>query len=372
MQQQFGDFPSLKPATRKDVVMLRMSMHQALQQIEAEEDPPYPTEMHALLHVVQREQTIYDAAFGELIRQVTINMAERGEMLSELRRRYATLFAKIPREVMHLHTELLVQRKLNKRLTEELLRSRDTTAGLLRELEGVRKHDVEVTKKATEDHHKLVALMTENGSTDDVLEEYHKLYKLQKDRLEETVRITEQEKRLWMDAARSLALRIGKASGSQEIMKLQKCEYARLRCTNHVIVNIYRFNQDGLAQLERRIADWRHVLLLRSQSMVAEDNSNADVLTKIQYNMKMVIRSLGNVESKDEVEEQSATLKMFQVYGGCAGCAGCAGDAGGELLAGPSTDTLAPPHHTHTHTHTNTPTNTHNRRPQTSRAWPST
>lgn len=41
--------------------------------------------MEALLELVQVEQNIYNIVFHELIRQVSVNCAERGQLLAKLR-----------------------------------------------------------------------------------------------------------------------------------------------------------------------------------------------------------------------------------------------------------------------------------------------
>ena len=41
--------------------------------------------MEALLEMVQMEQNIYNIVFHEVIRQVTVNCAERGQLLAKLR-----------------------------------------------------------------------------------------------------------------------------------------------------------------------------------------------------------------------------------------------------------------------------------------------
>jgi hypothetical protein len=127
---------SLKPTNRKEVAILKHTMVNLLRGLGvAEETEEYPTDMHAFLSVIQEEQKIYDSVFQEIIRQVTVNMSERGEILSEIQMRYSTMFAKVPKHVRHLHTELVAQRKLNKRLTEELLKSKVLTTSLLSRLQ---------------------------------------------------------------------------------------------------------------------------------------------------------------------------------------------------------------------------------------------
>ena len=55
--------------------------------------------MHRLLDLIGKEQTIYNVIFHELIRQVSVHCVERGELLAELRKRYANLLDRVPRQV---------------------------------------------------------------------------------------------------------------------------------------------------------------------------------------------------------------------------------------------------------------------------------
>ena len=56
-------------------------------------------QIHALLDLVRQEQNIYNLVFNEVIRQVSIECVERGELLADLRKRYASLLDKVPRHV---------------------------------------------------------------------------------------------------------------------------------------------------------------------------------------------------------------------------------------------------------------------------------
>lgn len=108
------------------------------------------------------EQNIYNTVFHEVIRQVTVSCAERGQLLAKLRlvsmlnappgpsgfiskqslepemvfwggfsavlsvsrQRYQSLLERIPRCLKALHTEAVAQRVLNRRLAEEIGRIR--------------------------------------------------------------------------------------------------------------------------------------------------------------------------------------------------------------------------------------------------------
>ncbi|KAJ1543172.1 Axonemal dynein light chain domain-containing protein 1 [Cladochytrium tenue] len=306
--------PSLKPTTRKEVALLKHTMLALLRDIGCDFDQEYPTEMHAFLGVIQEEQKVYDAVFAEVIRQVTVNMIERGELLAEIRRRYGGMFARIPRHVRHLHVELVAQRKLNRRLTEELLRAKESVAALWGELQTIRQHDEEASGQAREAQEKLVAVLTRSDNADDLLEEYHKLYRMQRDRLEEAVRAAEREKKGWIDAALSLALRIGQEHDVVELAQLQESELARVRATNHMVVIISNTNDDSMAAIEKKIEEWRGRIVRLSQAVVEEDQLNIETLAKMQRDMKMVLNNLDVNEPKDPIEAEHPLLKAFHLY----------------------------------------------------------
>ncbi|KAJ3031427.1 UNVERIFIED_CONTAM: Axonemal dynein light chain domain-containing protein 1 [Siphonaria sp. JEL0065] len=305
---------SLKPTTRKEVALLKHTMIALLNDIGCSTDRDYPTDMHAFLAMIQEEQKIYDTVFQELIRQVTINMLERGEVLAEIRRRYGQMFTKIPKHVKHLHTELVAQRKLNRRLSEELMRSKETVSDLWSELDIVRKHDIEVTKQAQEAQEKLISVLTQSDNTDEILEEYHKLYKMQRERLEEGVRASEQEKKMWIEAAQNLALRIGHEHGMVDLAQLQKTENSRLRSSNHMVVIISNTNDTEMTAIEQKIDEWRYKILTLSQTVIDADHQNIDTLTKIQRSMKLVLKNLTVNEPKDVIEAEHPMLKQFHLF----------------------------------------------------------
>lgn len=105
--------------------------------------------MHNLLELLQKEQTIYNICFHEVIRQVSVHCMERGELLADIRRRYNNLLDRIPRQVkwsvrlLHismyvrnvlmyysLHDELVAQRTLDKKLSTELKRFKGRISNL--------------------------------------------------------------------------------------------------------------------------------------------------------------------------------------------------------------------------------------------------
>nr|XP_005901617.1 PREDICTED: axonemal dynein light chain domain-containing protein 1 [Bos mutus] len=79
-------FPSMKPNKRIEVVQLNDVMDTMLERAGVEnQEYTGPTKMHKLLHILKKEQTIYNTVFHELIRQVSVDCADRGELLSKIR-----------------------------------------------------------------------------------------------------------------------------------------------------------------------------------------------------------------------------------------------------------------------------------------------
>lgn len=68
-------FPSLKPVSRKEVLLLRQTMHDMLLKLRREREKHQTaspqTQLHELMDVVKKEQQIYNTVFHEIIRQVS-------------------------------------------------------------------------------------------------------------------------------------------------------------------------------------------------------------------------------------------------------------------------------------------------------------
>ncbi|UJR32073.1 hypothetical protein I4U23_019541 [Adineta vaga] len=93
-------FPSLKPVSRAEVLKLRHTMDALLERITIEDnDLQGQTQLHNLLELIKEEQNIYNIVFHEIIRQVSVECKERGELLGKLRERYSSLLSRVPRQV---------------------------------------------------------------------------------------------------------------------------------------------------------------------------------------------------------------------------------------------------------------------------------
>nr|XP_028588215.1 axonemal dynein light chain domain-containing protein 1 isoform X6 [Podarcis muralis] len=81
-------FPSMKPSGRLEVLQLMKVMDTMLERAGTNNKDVGVTgvsQMHNVLEVLKVEQNIYNIVFHEIIRQVSVDCAERGELLSKLR-----------------------------------------------------------------------------------------------------------------------------------------------------------------------------------------------------------------------------------------------------------------------------------------------
>ena len=96
-------FPSMKPTGRQEVLKLKHAFEVLLTRAGIDDEGKEvtgPTQIHNLLEIVKKEQNVYNIVFNELIRQCTVECAERGELLANLRKKYAQLLDRVPRQVM--------------------------------------------------------------------------------------------------------------------------------------------------------------------------------------------------------------------------------------------------------------------------------
>ncbi|PIK62067.1 putative axonemal dynein light chain domain-containing protein 1 [Apostichopus japonicus] len=203
-------FPSMKPTSRYEVLQLQEALEAMLEKAgvkDEEVEVKGPTQMHNLLELIKKEQNIYNIVFHELIRQTTVECSERGELLSRVRELYNHLLDKVPRQIKSLHQEVMAQRALDRRLTEELFRFKSSIAELTNELSDVKEHDKVVTSQAQQAQQQLAKALAESEKNSSLLNEYHELYELQRRRLESHVTNLAIEREQWSNAAYSLALK---------------------------------------------------------------------------------------------------------------------------------------------------------------------
>ncbi|XP_010628543.1 axonemal dynein light chain domain-containing protein 1 isoform X2 [Fukomys damarensis] len=201
-------FPSMKPNRRVEVVQLKEVMDTMLERAGVENrEYAGPTKMHQLLHMLKKEQTIYNTVFHELIRQVSVDCADRGELLSKIRERYVQMLDQIARQMTDFYKDLVTQRIMDQRILEELYNFKNVIEELTRELCLVRSHDMKLTKEAEKAHKDLAQAVLDAEKNARIVEEYHNLYTLQRGRMEADIRQLMEERDIWSSATHKLALK---------------------------------------------------------------------------------------------------------------------------------------------------------------------
>lgn len=311
-----------RPASRRDVIALQIAMQEFLVGLGvAGPDDNYPSEMQSFLQTVLAEQQIYDIVLQELSQQLTVTMIERGEIMSEIRKRYANLFRKMPSLIKTLHSKLQVQQKISQRLSEELVHAKDVTGDLAQELDSVRRYDHDNSMLAQTIQHKLVTALTHTDASEEELSEYHRLYKMQRDRLNVQIRNSETERQLWLDAAVTLSMRIGQEHGISELAELQKSEGLRMRSCNHLISLINSSLDSEFNQIRDLVEMWRARIVKLSQVILEDDVFNLSLMTRTLRDIKFVHKQLLNGDASNTPVQSHPILQQFQEFDGKSVCA---------------------------------------------------
>lgn len=270
-------FPSMKPSSRYEVLQLKKTLGEMLDRAgvnDAEKEIKGPTQMHNLMELIKKEQDIYNVVFHELIRQTSVECVERGELLADLRLKYKELLNKVPLQIKSLHEEVMAQRALDRRLTEELMRFKSTISILTSELSAVKEHDRKVTKEAAQAQEDLRTALMEAQKNASLLAEYHDLYELQRKRLEGQVLMLTEERELWSQAAYSLALKVTQEANLVTAKRLHVSEKSWAKLATHFTILLSDKDTELLAKLQGHVEKWRDlvedfnmVLITREEEM---------------------------------------------------------------------------------------------------------
>nr|AAI50933.1 RIKEN cDNA 9430070O13 gene [Mus musculus] len=198
----------MKPNKRIEVVQLSNVMDTMLERAGIEnENYVGPTKMHQLLNVLKREQSIYNTVFHELIRQVSVDCADRGELLSKIREKYVQMLDHIAQQMIEFYKDLVTQRMMDQRILQELYNFKNVIEELTRELCLVQAHDRKLTKEAEKVQKNLAEALLEAEKNAKIVEDYHDLYTMQRGRMESDIKLLMTERDIWSSATYELALK---------------------------------------------------------------------------------------------------------------------------------------------------------------------
>uniref|UniRef100_A0A3B3U8Z4 Axonemal dynein light chain domain containing 1 n=1 Tax=Poecilia latipinna TaxID=48699 RepID=A0A3B3U8Z4_9TELE len=213
-EQKLRVLPSLRPSGRLEVIQLMRMMDDMLEKAGVDQEDEELTDLcqlESLLELVKTEQNIYNIVFHELIRQVTVGCAERGQLLAKLRSRYQSLLERIPRRLTSLHAEVVAQRALDRRLIEEIYHIKTTIQEINMYVAKVRDHDAFVSDKVQHAQEELAKSYKDTLSCSDVVQGYHRMYELHRTRLEDQLLKMTGDRDYWSQFTFNLALKVQEA-----------------------------------------------------------------------------------------------------------------------------------------------------------------
>ncbi|TFK06927.1 1-phosphatidylinositol 4,5-bisphosphate phosphodiesterase zeta-1 [Platysternon megacephalum] len=278
-------FPSMKPSGRLEVIQLMKVMDTMLEKAGVDDEQigiTGPSQLHNVLEVLKTEQNIYNIVFHELIRQVSVDCAERGELLSKLRQRYVNLLDRIPQQMRNLYKEMMAQRVMDRHITEELYNFKESVGQLTSELCEVREHDFRVMREAERAHEELADAVQDAELNANLVEEYRELYELQRVRLETQLLQLTQEKEIWSSATYDLAMKVIERNQLTLSRKLYVSEKAWTKVIRHFIVLLASQDTADLSDLQEMTEQFRELLNRIGVEVEHAENSSREKLRMVQ------------------------------------------------------------------------------------------
>nr|XP_008116017.1 PREDICTED: axonemal dynein light chain domain-containing protein 1 isoform X5 [Anolis carolinensis] len=278
-------FPSMKPSGRLEVLQLMKVMDSMLEKAGIDKEDVAVTglsQMHNVLEVLKVEQNIYNIVFHEIIRQVSVDCAERGELLSRLRQRYVELLERIPRQMKNLYKEMMAQRVMDKHITDELFNFKETIGQLTRELNTIREHDRKATLEAEKAYKELSKAILDSEMNANFLDEYRQLYELQRRRLEAQIQQLTHEKELWSSAAYDLALKVIEKNKLILARRMYSSEKTWHKVMRHIIMLLESQDTTDLSTLQQLTLEYRELVAEIGKKVVQTEETCRDRARTIQ------------------------------------------------------------------------------------------
>ncbi|XP_031241528.1 axonemal dynein light chain domain-containing protein 1 [Mastomys coucha] len=270
-------FPSMKPNKRVEVVQLSDVMDTMLERAGVEnENYVGPTKMHQLLHVLKREQSIYNTVFHELIRQVSVDCVDRGELLSRIREKYVQMLDHIARQMIEFYKDLVTQRMMDQRILQELYNFKNVIEELTRELCLVRAHDRKLTKEAEKVQKDLAEALLEAEKNAKIVEDYHDLYTMQRGRMESDIKLLMTERDIWSSATYELALKVIERNRVILAKKLYLSEKGWNKYAKHFIIMLSTKDTGDLGMVEKLIQKWKKLVNRFKQDVERTEESTKE------------------------------------------------------------------------------------------------
>uniref|UniRef100_F7BSZ4 Axonemal dynein light chain domain containing 1 n=1 Tax=Monodelphis domestica TaxID=13616 RepID=F7BSZ4_MONDO len=305
-------FPSMKPNKRVEVAQLKSVMDAMLEKAGVDDDiSVHSTKMHKLLEKLKTEQNIYNTVFHEIIRQISVDCADRGELLSNIRQRYVKLLDQIARQMIDFYKDMVAQRIMDKRIIEELFNFKNVVEELSRELFLVREYDIKLKKKSEKIHEELMLALCNAEKNARIVEEYHDLYSSQRARMESDIKQLTTERDIWCAATYELALKVIEKNNLILAKKLYLNEKAWNNYVTHFIVMLASQDSIDLAQMQKATQQWRSIFRhFKFEMEHHEENVRQRIDTVKRSLQKMQNFLEKNNFGGDKLVEKVETLKI--------------------------------------------------------------
>ncbi|XP_033284066.1 axonemal dynein light chain domain-containing protein 1 isoform X7 [Orcinus orca] len=276
-------FPSMKPNKRVEVVQLNDVMDAMLERAGVENQAyTGPTKMHKLFHILKKEQTIYNIVFHELIRQVSVDCADRGELLSKIRERYVQMLDQIAWHMTDFYKDMVTQRVMDQRILEELYNFNNVIEELIRELCLVQAHDMKLTKEAEKAHRALAQALLDAEKNARIVEEYHDLYTLQRGRMESDIEQLMAERDIWSSATYELSVKVIERNKVMLAKRLYLNEKGWNKYTKHFIILLSTKDTADVALLQKLTEKWRNLVNKFKQEVEENEESTREKLQSVK------------------------------------------------------------------------------------------
>ncbi|XP_030582751.1 axonemal dynein light chain domain-containing protein 1 isoform X2 [Archocentrus centrarchus] len=320
-EQRLRVLPSLRPSGRLEVVQLMKMMDDMLEKAGVDEQNEELTEvsqLEGLLELVKVEQNIYNIVFHELIRQVSVGCAERGQLLAKLRQRYQSLLDRIPRRLKALHTEVVAQRALDRRLTEEIHHIKSSIQQLSTELSKIRDHDAFVSQQAEHAHWQLAEALKQTHINSNVVQAYHELYELQRARLEAQLIHMTEDRDCWAQFTLCLALKVISVKKLHLVSHLHICEQNWFKTAEHCILFLTSKDTECLNIIMDNTDCWKKQLTAFMSQLKKTEHAHCAQISAIQQGINNWLSFCSSIKkhpdpkyNKTSVEEIHADLKQW-------------------------------------------------------------
>ncbi|KAF7202597.1 axonemal dynein light chain domain-containing protein 1 isoform X2 [Nothobranchius furzeri] len=312
--------PSLRPSGRLEAVQLMTVMDDMLEKAgvhQQNEELTQPCQLEGLLELVKVEQNIYNVVFHELIRQVTVECAERGQVLAKLRQRYQSLLDRIPCRLKALHTETVAQRALNRRLMEEVCRIQASMQHLHMELSKTRDHNSHVSQQVEHAHHKLSEDIMQTHYSEFV-QGYHELYERERARLEAQLLRMAEERDCWKHFTLRIALKVISVKKLHLVRQLHVSENYWFKSAEHCLLYFSSKDTDDLNVIIELTSYWKEQLMALVSELEETEHAQCTQITDIQQGISKWLSFISMQNQcpdpkyeKTSVKEIHADLKQW-------------------------------------------------------------